>query len=86
MATFWIKGVDLDNPDEGLPIDRAIVKLTDEITAVHMMNSHGRQRELSMCITKLQEARLWAVAYGEATGSHAIIPRAEIMQKALESA
>lgn len=58
---------------------RVFASLRDEVLAVHMQSFGGRARELAMVATKLDEARLWAIAHGEATGSHAVMDKREIL-------
>lgn len=58
---------------------RVLSTLRDETIAVHATVYGGRSRELAMVITKLDEARLWAIAHGEGTGSHVVMDRREVL-------
>lgn len=70
--------VDTENPD-ARPLVRVIDSLTDEVGLMLMTNFGGRSRELALVLTKLEEARLWAVRHGERTGSHVVIDRREML-------
>jgi hypothetical protein len=69
------------DPDkgEGRHMVRVLASIRDEVLAIHMGSHGGRSRELAMVATKLDEARLWAIAYGEATGSHSVLDRREVL-------
>lgn len=78
--TTWVKEFDEENGE--LPLHRAIQKLRDEVTGYAMTNYHGRNRELSLVMTALDEAQHWAVAHGVATGKLAIVDRSAILKEA----
>lgn len=69
-------------PATVLPMESAIHKMADEIGGVNMLRHRGQNRELAMVLTKLQEARLWAVAYNEQHGATLVMPKAEILRMA----
>jgi hypothetical protein len=64
---------------EGRYMVRVLASVRDEVLAIHMASYGGRSRELAMVATKLDEARLWAIAHGEATGSHVVMDRREVL-------
>lgn len=73
-----VREIDQDNED-ARPLVRVLESLTDEIGLMLMTNFGGRARELAMCMTKVEEARLWAVRHGERTGSHVVVDRREML-------
>lgn len=64
MST-WVR--EFDESGE-LPLEKAVAKLRDEVTGIHMGRHRGNSRELGMLIAKLDEAHHWAVSYGLKTG------------------
>ena len=51
----------------------------DEVAAVLIHRHGGNSRELAMVITKLDEARQWAVTYGENLGTHVVMDKRELL-------
>ena len=82
MST-WVK--DFDGEGE-LELHRAVQKLRDEVTGIAMSQFHGHNRELSMVIAKLDEAKQWAIEWGVATGRLSLVDRREVLQTAAEIA
>lgn len=85
----WVREVaELDakkfgtDTEGSLPLRGAVQRLRDEVTVLMMARHRGTSRELSMMLTKLDEAGLWAVLYGETLNTHVVIPRAEILRDA----
>ena len=70
---------ELEGSDSDLRMDRAIAKLRDEVTGVTMQGHRGHNRNLAMVITKLDEARQWAVCYLEEIGGVALIDRSAVL-------
>lgn len=58
----------------------AIQDLRDQVTGLLMQGFAGHQRSLSMVLTKLDEARLWAVQYGEDSHAVVIVDRGPILR------
>lgn len=79
----WVK--DLDGTGE-LELHRAIQKLRDEVTGIAMVQFHGRNRELTMVMAKLDEAAQWAISHGVATGKLSVVDRREVLQLASQMA
>lgn len=67
---------ELEKFPDALPMEKAIAKLRDEITGLLMLRYRGQSRELSMCLARLDEARLWAIAEKEKTKEVVIVDRA----------
>lgn len=79
MPDVWVREFD----EAGLlPMDRAIAKVRDEITGVAMQRHQGHSRELSLCLTKLDEARHWAIEYLVNRGASILIPKADVLAAA----
>ena len=72
----WIK----EYEDGELPLYKAIAKLRDEVTGYAMTTYHGRNRELALVMTHLDEARHWAIAHGVANGELSVVDRADILK------
>lgn len=55
--------------------------LRDRVTGLAMESFGGRSRELSMVMTKLDEAELWLIRHGsQVDSSYAVIPKAEVLK------
>lgn len=63
-----------------MPMERAIGKMRDEVTGVAMLRHNGHNRELAMVMTKLDEAKQWAIEYAIKTGRLAIVDRTEVIK------
>lgn len=68
-----------DNGIDGLLMHRAISSMRDEVLAILLQRHGGQSRELALVATKLDEARLWAVAYGEKVGTTSVLDRREVL-------
>ena len=66
------------HPD-ALRMDRAIGKLRDEVTGAAMRLHRGQNRNLSLVITKLDEAQLWAQRWLEETGQSTRVDRGKLL-------
>lgn len=72
---YFRETVEFDGGTDGLPMVRALGSMSDEIAALLMTRHAGQSRELSLILTKLDEARLWAIAYSEKVGTHVVIDK-----------
>lgn len=72
---YFRESVEIDGGTDGLPMVTAIGSMSDEIAALLIARHGGHSRELSMLLTKLDEARLWAIAYSEKVGTHVVIDK-----------
>lgn len=68
--------------DGEMPLHKAIQKLRDEVTGYTMGIYSGRNRELALVMTHLDDAHHWAVAHGVASGKLAVVDRAGILKAA----
>lgn len=78
--TVYLK--ELDEGQGELTLDRALAKMRDEVRAVMLDRHRGNSYELAHVVAKLSEARLWAIQYGEATGSLTVVDRASLLKTA----
>lgn len=58
---------------------KRILALRDAVIVKNMNEHRGHSRELSLCLTRLDEAAHWATEYGVKAGSHMIVPRDEVL-------
>jgi len=58
--------------DDGRFLTQVLERLGDEVQALTL---RGVNREIALCLTKIQEAHHWAVEHGRKNGSHVIIDR-----------
>ena len=68
--------------DGEMPLHKAIQKLRDEVTGYTMGTYSGRNRELALVMTHLDDAYHWAVAHGVANGKLAVVDRAQVLKAA----
>jgi len=68
-----------DNGIDGRHMFRVLSSIRDEIMGLSLNRHGGRSRELALVATKLDEARLWAIAYGESLGTTTVIDRREML-------
>jgi hypothetical protein len=73
-----LREIDPENQN-ARPLPRVLASLADEVQLMMIEQYGGRSRELALVLTKLEEARMWAVAHGEKTGSHVVIDRREML-------
>lgn len=64
---------------DGRHMRRVLSSLRDEVLGVAMDRHAGHNRELALVATKLEEAELWAVRYGEKLGQLTTIDRQEVL-------
>lgn len=58
----------------------AIQDIRDAVTGLLMQGFAGHQRSLAMVLTKLDEAHLWALKYGEDTHAVIFVDRGPILR------
>lgn len=63
----------------------AIQSLRDEVTGLLMQGFGGQQRSLSFVLAKLDEARHWALQFGEETHAIALVDRGPILKLVQEN-
>ena len=66
-----------ENHSDARPLADVLEKLRDEVGGLIMVRHGGRSRELALIITKLDEARLWAIEYGVKLGTHVVLDKRE---------
>lgn len=64
---------------DGRHLFRVLGSMRDEVRGILLDRHRGNNRELALVITKLEEARLWAIAYGETVGTTSVIDRREML-------
>lgn len=77
-----IKGyTDPRTGEEGTVMLHDVIQdIRDAVTGLLMQGFGGHQRSLAMVLTKLDEARLWALQYGEDTHAVVMVDRGPILR------